>query len=260
MGWGSPFLLVPEATTMDNETLQNLVNAREKDLYLSNISPLGVPFNNLRNNTKDIEKQALINKGKPGSSCPKEFVKLNTELNKKGLCTASRAYQHLKIKDLNSKDLSPQVYQKEYNKIVEKSCICVGLGTSAMIAYGIDTKEVGPGVSVCPGPNMAYYTQTNTLKEMIDHIYGRINILQRKDRPNMFVKELQLYIDYLKDKIAENRIAPTPKQTNYLNRFADNLMDGISYYNGLFSNLKDKFIIHSHYERYDLFKKLGSFV
>ncbi|UCE94460.1 MAG: hypothetical protein JSV73_04065, partial [Flavobacteriaceae bacterium] len=46
VGWGSPFLLVPEATTVDENTLSKLAKAEEKDLYLSNISPLGVPFNN----------------------------------------------------------------------------------------------------------------------------------------------------------------------------------------------------------------------
>ncbi len=54
VGWGSPFLLVPEVTNVDDYTLNELVEAKENDLYLSNISPLGVPFNSLRGNTKDI--------------------------------------------------------------------------------------------------------------------------------------------------------------------------------------------------------------
>ncbi|MCK9168506.1 MAG: hypothetical protein M0O94_08065, partial [Bacteroidales bacterium] len=56
IGWGTPFLLVPEATSVDSDTLQQLQNAGEGDLYRSDISPLGVPFNNLRNNSKDLEK------------------------------------------------------------------------------------------------------------------------------------------------------------------------------------------------------------
>jgi hypothetical protein len=47
-GWGTPFLLVPEATTVDDATLEQLIAARKEDLYLSQSSPLGVPFNNLR--------------------------------------------------------------------------------------------------------------------------------------------------------------------------------------------------------------------
>ena len=96
IGWGSPFLLVPEATTVDEKTLNKLAKAEEKDLYLSDISPLGVPFNNLKDNTKDAEKEVLINKGRPGSSCPKKFVALNKEFKETGICTASREYQYLK--------------------------------------------------------------------------------------------------------------------------------------------------------------------
>ncbi|MBK9359100.1 MAG: hypothetical protein IPN08_17265 [Bacteroidales bacterium] len=48
VGWGSPFLLVPEVANVDESTLQLLLDAKEEDLYLSNISPLGVPFNSLR--------------------------------------------------------------------------------------------------------------------------------------------------------------------------------------------------------------------
>ncbi len=47
IGWGTPFLLVPEVTNVDKLTRQKLIEAKEKDLYLSKISPLGVPFNSL---------------------------------------------------------------------------------------------------------------------------------------------------------------------------------------------------------------------
>ncbi|ULT22551.1 hypothetical protein KUH03_24620 [Sphingobacterium sp. E70] len=48
VGWGSPFLMVPEATTVDNETLKALEEAEKTDFYCSGASPLGVPFNNFR--------------------------------------------------------------------------------------------------------------------------------------------------------------------------------------------------------------------
>lgn len=241
VGWGSPFLLVPEVTSVDDKTRQQLVDAREKDLYLSGISPLGVPFNNLRGNTKDIEKENLISSGKPGSLCPKKFVKLNTELTEKAICTASYQFQRLKLKELDQEELSPSVYQNKYNKIVEKSCVCVGLGTSAMLAHNIDTKGIGNGVSVCPGPNIAYYTKQTTLKEMVGHIYGRNTVLSRTDRPNMFVKELNLYIDYLKNKVEETTDTFNKKQEKHLFTFVDNLKDGIHYYQEMFNEVKDKF-------------------
>ncbi|MFI0428721.1 hypothetical protein [Mariniflexile sp. HMF6888] len=241
VGWGTPFLLVPEATTVDEKTMNQLMLAKEDDLYLSDISPLGVPFNNLRSNTKDLEKEALINKGRPGSSCPKKFVALNKEFKETGICTASREYQHLKIKELDKAGLPLNEYQKEFNKITEKSCTCVGLGTSALLAYNLDTKVEGEGVSICPGPNMAYYSRVMSLKNMTDHIYGRDNMISRTDRPNMFVKELTIYIDYLKNKLEEAKTVMTNKEEKYLLTFTNNLNEGVSYYKTLFNELKSTF-------------------
>lgn len=89
VGWGTPFLLVPEATTADDKTLNSLIAAKEDDLYLSNISPLGIPFYSLKGNTKDDEKAKNIAKGRPGSACPKKYVALNKEFLESGICTAS---------------------------------------------------------------------------------------------------------------------------------------------------------------------------
>ncbi len=242
VGWGTPFLLVSEATSVDDETVNKLMDAREDDLYLSDISPLGVPFNNMRGNTKDFEKESLIGIGKPGSSCPKKYVCLNNEFTGKGLCTASRSYQYLKLKELDKVEgISTSEYQKRHDSIVEKSCICVGLGTSALLAHDLDTSDEGTGVSVCPGPGMAYFSKKMTLKEMVDHIYGRTNVITRTDRPNMFVKELKLYIDYLKNKIEQAKEPVSGKQEKSLQSFVNNLKDGINYYHNLFEGLKDKF-------------------
>ncbi len=234
VGWGTPFLLVPEATTVDNETIDKLIKAKEEDVYLSDISPLGVPFNNLKGNTKDLEKMNFIEKGRPGSACPKKFVALDKEFNEKGICTASRQYQHLKIKALDNENLSEDEYKIKYNKIIEKTCTCVGLGTSALLAYDLDTKTEGKGVSVCPGPNIAYFSKTMSLKEMTSTIYGKSSNIVRSDRPNMFVKELNIYIDFLKNKLQESSEQSSPKQLKYLKKFAKNLGEGIAYYNQLF--------------------------
>jgi len=241
VGWGTPFLLVPEATTVDDATLNKLIEAKEADLYLSNISPLGVPFNSLKGNTKDIERLSLVDKGRPGSSCPKKYLALNNEFTGKSICPASRQYQHLKLKELDKKGVSPDEYQNEFEKIVDKSCICVGLSTSALLVNNLDTKVEGDGVSVCPGPNMAYFSKIMSLKEITDHIYGRSNIITRTDRPNMFIKELKIYIDFLKNKIKETKVSMTNKQEKYLLTFAKNLKEGINYYYSLFNDLKNIF-------------------
>jgi hypothetical protein len=241
VGWGTPFLLVPEATTVDQNTLNKLIAAREEDLYLSDISPLGIPFNSLRGNTKDIEKLSWIKKGRPGSPCPKKYLALHKEFTERTICTASRQYQHLKIKELESENLSPEEHQFKYDKIVEKACICVGLGTTALLANNIETKVEGEGVSICPGPNIAYFSRIMSLKDITDHIYGRANMISRTDRPNFFIKEFQLYIDYIKNKIAEANSTLNEKQDKYLLSFVNNLNDGLTYYESLFNNFKELF-------------------
>ncbi len=240
VGWGTPFLLVPEAVTIDEETLELLSKAEENDLYLSDISPLNVPFNSVKGNTKDEEKKKLIAMNRPGSSCPKRYLAFNKDYDDRGLCSASRRYQYLKIKELKSKDLPPEIYEREYEKIVEKSCICVGLGTSALLVHGMDTSKEGEGVSVCPGPNMAYFEGKRSLQEMIDHIYGRIDLTVNKKRPNLFLKELNMYYDYFKNKVDELQYAFTERQVNYLEKFRNNLNNGIEYYKNLFSEYGDK--------------------
>lgn len=241
VGWATPFLVVPEVTNVDNNTIDLLCKAKEEDLYLSDISPMGIPFNSVKGNTKDIEKQQLIEKGKPGSSCPKKLLTLNSEFTNKPICTASYRYQNLKLKEIETKNLNPDEFNKKHNEIVDKSCLCVGLGTSALLANGLDTKVEGKGVSVCPGPNMAYFSKKVSLRNMVDHIYGKTNILDSKNRPNMFIKEIAMYIDYLKNKISKTQKPFTDKQIKYFDTFKNNLMNGIEYYRELTSNIRIKY-------------------
>ncbi|CAM1369659.1 hypothetical protein [Tenacibaculum xiamenense] len=238
VGWGSPFLLVPEATTVDIETRNKLIKAREEDIYLSDISPLGVPFNSLKGNTKDLEKNKLIAKGRPGSSCPKKFVALNKEFTEKGICTASRQYQHLKIKALDNENLSKEEYQIKYEKIIDKACTCVGLGTTALLANNLDTRTEGTGVSVCPGPNIAYFSKKMRLDEIIRGIYGKSSKMTSNNRPNMFIKELDIYTAFFKKEL-ENCIENlSPKKIKYLTTFIKNLEEGVIYYIQLFKKTK----------------------
>ncbi len=235
VGWGSPFLMVPEAVSIDADTIKKLGEAREEDLYLSDISPLGVPFNNLRGNTKDLEKEEKINANKPGSNCIKQYCSLNTEFSRRPMCTASRQYQKKKLLLAETELSNQQEINKAVDAITEKSCICVGLGTSALITNNLSTENEGSGVSVCPGPNMAYFDKQASLKEMTGHIYGRNNLIHRTDRPSVFLKELELYINYFFEKLkpqeeADNRI----KVSN--EKFLKAIADSIEYYRELYAS------------------------
>ena len=234
VGWGSPFLLVPEVVNVDEETHELLSNATEDDLYLSKISPLGVPFNNVRGNSKDLEKQRLVAEGRPGSICPKQLLVSNVEFTERPICTASKQYQKFKISDLEMENESKMEHESKFHKITEKACLCLGLAASALIKNKIVKVEEDHAVSVCPGPNIAYFSGKMSLKNMVDHIYGRINVITRNDRPNFFVKELSLYIDYLKDLINDLNISPPEAEIKKIQSFHKNLMEGVAYYKQLF--------------------------
>ncbi len=241
VGWGSPFLLVPEVTNVDEKTLNQLMAAKEEDLFLSGISPLGVPFNNLRNNSKDVQRNFNIENGKLGSSCPKKFLALTPTDDGKTICKASSKYQKSKIIELEEKksELSDSEYNQQFKNITEKSCLCLGLGASVMMLNKMNRKAEGDAVSICPGPNLAYYSKTKSLQEMVGHIYGRNNVIERTDRPNMFIKELGLYLDFLQNKIEETTGVLNRKQEKYFLTFEKNLREGILYYNQLFSDLTE---------------------
>lgn len=237
VGWGSPFLLVPEATSVDVQTRKLLAGAKAEDLYLSNISPLGVPFNTIKGTTNDFYKNQRISSGKDGSSCPKKFLALSKEYEAEGSCSASKKYQDKKIEALDeTKDaISPEAYNKAYTSITEKSCLCVGLANPSLLEFGIPIKGQNQGVVVCPGPNMAYFSKEVSLKDMMHHIYGSKNLENHEARPNMFVKELELYVTYLTNQINDT-LDITAQQIKKWETFKTNLTNGISYYKSLFAD------------------------
>lgn len=229
-GWGSPFLLVPESTCVDNGTLQKLSEAKQEDYYLSYSSPLGVPFNNFRPSSSEEQRKHRIAKKRPGSPCYLKFLSFNTEFTEKPICVASREYQNLKIKQAQETVKDPDELHSEIAKITEKDCLCEGLGTSARLAYSGRLSHGLKAVAICPGPNLAYFSGIFSLKEMVDHIYGRRNILNSLYRPHMFINELKLYVDYLKREVEDALKNNNQKRKASLLNFKANLLQGIAYY------------------------------
>ena len=239
-GWATPFLLVPEVTNVDEETLQKLSRATEDDVYLSDVSPLGVPFNNLRGSLSDMEKDRRVEAGRPGSACPKGYLLSNTEFTEKPICTASRQYQKLKIDQLTQLNLNPAVFKQKFMEVVKKACICNDLGASALIKNKIMGKTMKRFTAICPGPNIAYFSKIATLEEMVGHIYGRNNLLNTTPRPHMFIKELKLYVEYFINEIKKIEIKPTEKQIQHWSEFCKNLLEGIEYYRSLFPQMLEE--------------------
>lgn len=231
-GWGSPFLLVPEATNVDPETLEKLSKANESDFYLSNSSPLGIRFNNFKGSSIEQQRLERIAQGRPGSPCKKKFLCNNTEFTSEPICTASREYQHLKINQLQAADLGKSELKKEIHFVTEKVCLCEGLCASTYLKYELTKPRENTAVAICPGPNLAYFNRVYSLHEMVDHIYGKVNILAESIRPHMFLKELDLYINYLAEELKN----VVDQKKNRLGSFQQKLADGIGYYQKLFKN------------------------
>lgn len=232
-GWGSPFLLVPEATSVDEHTLNDLATARKEDYFLSKASPLGVPFNNFRKSTAEAQRQRRIDLNKPGSPCYNKHLAFDTEFTETPICQASRQYQRLKLNQLETLNLSKEEHDERFNEITGKDCLCEGLATSALLKNHIPLPTHRAAVTICPGPNLAYFSGVFSLKQMVNHIYGRLNILNNLNRPHCFINECAMYIDYLKKELHKTPVPVSDKQAKYFTNFKTNLEAGVKYYEEL---------------------------
>ncbi|MFA6260667.1 MAG: hypothetical protein WC760_04315 [Bacteroidia bacterium] len=232
-GWGSPFLLVPEATSVDEHTLNDLSHARKEDYFLSKASPLGVPFNNFRKSTSEAQRLRRIELDKPGSPCYNKHLAFDTEFTETPICQASRQYQRLKLNQLETLNLSKEEYDAKFDEITGKDCLCEGLATSALLKNHIPLPKHRAAVTICPGPNLAYFSGIFSLKQMVNHIYGRLNILNNLPRPHCFINECAMYIDYLKKELQKPQAPVSDKQVKYFTNFKTNLEAGVKYYEEL---------------------------
>jgi len=105
VGVGTPFLLVPQATSVDKETRRLLVAAKPEDVYISNASPLEIPFVNLRTSTAAKLCQQKIREYfapqgeksgapelKPGFPCRQHYLCRAVPGFEHPVCMASREY------------------------------------------------------------------------------------------------------------------------------------------------------------------------
>jgi hypothetical protein len=229
-GWASPFLLVPEAACVDEPTLKLLASAGEDDLYLSGASPLGVPFNNVKKSGSSLWTEAQFEKGSPGSACPKGFLISNTEFSERPICTASKEYQAEKLDEINAMELSADQKQEEIGRVLEKACICDHLGNGALIALGL-ARETNAPQSVCPGPNIAWFSRKYSLEEMIDHVYGRCASLVPSRRPHMYAKEVSMYLDWVRGLLKDG--ADDRAVSRRVKKILVNLRAGVDYCSGI---------------------------
>lgn len=241
-GWGTPFLLAPDVTRVDDEVLGLLMNHAEGDVFLSESSPLGVRFWSLRTSPSEQARRERIGAGRPGTPCPKGYLRVDTTYTDRPVCQASADYQRRALETIDREEGTDAAKDARRRAVLAKACICHELGGSVLRLLGLNA-SVPP--AICAGPNIAYFRRLTNLDELVGYIYGRISGLCSLDRPHMFIQELRLYVDHLCEQIekrADGLLARTPKQ---MEEFASNLMDGIRYYRAL-----SRQIVDEHRERF----------
>jgi hypothetical protein len=229
-GWGTPFMLVPEVTQVDPDHLRKLCDAGPEDIYLSNASPLKVPFWNLRTSGSEESRRKRIEMGKPGSPCPKRYIQLNNEFGEPPICVASRAYIRRKLAQLPQGDRSDPTADAIKEKILQKSCICHDLGGAVSINCG-DGANAAP--AICCGPNIGNFKRIFSLEEMVHHIYGRLSLMMNTERPHMFIEEIRLNLDYLRQEVKDFSLKISNRPLGFFSAFKTSLLEGVAYYRNL---------------------------
>ena len=114
VGVGTPFLLVPQATSMDKATRRMLAAAAPEDVYISHASPLGIPFVNLKTSTaaelcrKKVEEffapesdKSGLPELKPGFPCRQHYLCQKVPGFDHPVCRASREYVMQRLAEID---------------------------------------------------------------------------------------------------------------------------------------------------------------
>lgn len=117
VGVGTPFLLVPQATSMDKATRRMLAAATPEDVYISHASPLGIPFVNLQISTAAKICERKIQEYfapeseksgnpelKPGFPCRQHYLCQKVEGFDHPVCRASREYVVWRLAEIDEQE------------------------------------------------------------------------------------------------------------------------------------------------------------
>lgn len=212
VGVGTPFLLVPQATSSDRDTRRRLAAATLDDVQLTHASPLGIPFMNLRTSTAAELCREKADR-EPGFPCKQHYLCREIPGFDHPICMASREYVRHRLAEIDSMESSGSYTHEEAQRLrretLERECICRFLGNAGREelrerypSLHFDNREVAAArtgailnrepVTVCPGPNIAYFNREYTLLEMMQHLYGTGPQLTPADKPHAFDLEREI--------------------------------------------------------------------
>ena len=176
VGVGTPFLLVPQATSVDKETRRLLASATPNDVYISHASPLGFPFVNLRTSTaaelcrkkvqeffKPQSEKSNDSELKPGFPCRQHYLCRQIPGFEHPVCMASREYVMHRLAEIDA-------LEKEELRAVSRSAL-------DSIAFGFRmTCEVDEQTDCHSGGSEA----TDRIQETVASIREKYNELRRE--------------------------------------------------------------------------------
>ena len=133
VGVGTPFLLVPQATSMDKATRRMLAAAAPEDVYISHASPLEIPFVNLKTSTaaelcrKKVEEffapeneKSGLPELKPGFPCRQHYLCRKVPGFDHPVCMASREYVMQRLAEIDTLEKEePRAICHSGGKVVE---------------------------------------------------------------------------------------------------------------------------------------------
>ena len=151
----------------------------------------------------------------------------NTEFTDVPICHASRAYQKRKLEHLAEEGFSAMQLVVVQESVLAKACICHEVGGTALVKNNIDPSAKA---AVCCGPNIVNFSKLATLQDMVSHIYGRLSLLTNPDRPHLFIRELAIYVEHLREEFEKYSLELSTRAPKYFREFKENLLSGIEYY------------------------------
>ena len=100
------------------------------------------------------------------------------------------------------------------------------IASPVTLTLGIKKEDKAPQ-AICPGQNISWFNREYSLVEMMHHFYDKQKTLTSKDRPHMFAKEIQMYVDYFDRLVKKSEL--NDRVTKTLKEFYENMKSGIEY-------------------------------
>ena len=176
VGVGTPFLLVPLATSVDKETRHLLASATPNDVYISHASPLGFPFVNLRTSTaaelchkkvqeyfKPQSEKSNDPELKPGFPCRQHYLCRQIPGFDHPVCMASREYVMHRLVEIDALE------KEELRAVCHSALDPIAFGSR--MTCGVDEQtDCHSGGSVA----------TDRIQETVTAIREKYNALRRE--------------------------------------------------------------------------------